>query len=142
MRPTARILEAFDHNSVLCLHVKCKLSVSNSLHQLIQAHSAVYYPKLLPPPLPPTEPLLRGSSSSRKLAQWGYSRRGGGWGSNGNAQFARNSAAIVNTQYAIRNAVESGASLPATAGAAYYGNEQAYLASQRWPTYGGWWGGR
>uniref|UniRef100_A0A383WFZ4 Uncharacterized protein n=1 Tax=Tetradesmus obliquus TaxID=3088 RepID=A0A383WFZ4_TETOB len=88
------------------------------------------------------EPLLRGSSSSRKLAQWGYSRRGGGWGSNGNAQLARNSAAIVNTQYAIRNAVESGASLPATAGAAYYGNEQAYLASQRWPTYGGWWGRR
>lgn len=85
------------------------------------------------------EPLLRGSNSNRKLAQW-YGR-GRGWGSGtGNAQLARNNAAIVNTQYAIRSAVESGASLPATAGAAYYGNDQAYLASQRWYPYGRWWG--
>jgi hypothetical protein len=88
---------------------------------------------------PPAEPLLRGSNSNRKLAQW-YGR-GRGWGSGtGNAQLARNNAAIVNTQYAIRSAVESGASLPATAGAAYYGNDQAYLASQRWYPYGRWWG--
>jgi hypothetical protein len=91
----------------------------------------------------PAEPLRGSNSSNRKLAQWGGRRYGNGWGNSGSAQLARNSASIVNTQYAIRSAVESGGSLPATAGATYYGADQAFLATQRWGSpYGSWWGGR
>jgi hypothetical protein len=96
----------------------------------------------LQPSCSPAEPLRGSSSNSRSLAQWANRRYGGGWGSSGSAQLARNSASIVNTQYAIRSAVESGGSLPATAGATYYGADQAYLATQRWSPYGRWWGRR
>ncbi len=80
---------------------------------------------------------------ARRLLQWGGWNRGG-WNA-GNAQFARNNAAIVNSQMAIANAVASGASLPATAGAAYYAQDQAQQAAYGvgpWP-YGRWgWGRR
>lgn len=98
------------------------------------------------PVLPCTTALLQGMTSqqqhNRKMLQW-YGRYGrGNRYNNGDAQLARNSAAIVNTQYAIRSAVQEGASLPATTTATRYGNDQAYLASQRWWPYGysGWYG--
>jgi len=57
---------------------------------------------------------------SRKLLQcWG---RGCNRGNDGFNQFNRNSAAIVNSQYAIRQAVESGAAPGVTRAAALYAN--------------------
>lgn len=76
------------------------------------------------------------AGSPRKLLQW-YGRRY----NTGNAQLAANQAALVNTQYAIRTAVESGANPRVTQDAAFYGSDQAWLAANynrfgRW----GWWG--
>lgn len=88
---------------------------------------------------------------SRKLQQRGYyygryGRRDRGYNT-GELQLARNSAAIVNSQYAIRSAVESGAAPGATRAATIYSADQAWQAAQgigpypygRW---GGFWYGR
>lgn len=57
------------------------------------------------------------------------------------AQFAANNQAIINTQYAIEAAVDSGADPYVTEAATNYGADQAYWASQatRWC---GWHNGR
>jgi len=70
-----------------------------------------------------------GQLTHRKLAQW--QRRRYDPGSSGDRQFARNQAALVNTQQAIRAATESGANPYATRGATNVGSANAYLASQR-----------
>ncbi|KAF8054976.1 hypothetical protein HT031_006866 [Scenedesmus sp. PABB004] len=82
-------------------------------------------------------PGVDASGGARSLAQWwGYGNRGR-YGAVGDAQLARNSASIVNTQYAIRSAVESGAEPRTTRAAAVYGNDQAWLAANsRWYGYG------
>jgi hypothetical protein len=68
---------------------------------------------------------------NRKLAQFG----GGGYRGNrrrdnSDAQFARNQAAAINTQQAIRAAEASGANPWATRGAANVGTANAWLAAQ------------
>jgi len=54
-----------------------------------------------------------------------------------NAQLAANNAALVNTQYAINAAVESGAAPAVTQAATGYGADQAYLATQATKHCGG-----
>lgn len=63
-------------------------------------------------------------SSSRKLLQCNYrnNRNCNRRFDSTSAQLAANNRAIVNTQYAIRDAVESGANPYVTQGAANYGN--------------------
>jgi hypothetical protein len=73
---------------------------------------------------------------SRKLLQWNNRNGYRGYDST-SAQLAANNRAIVNTQYAIRDAVESGANPAVTQGAAYYGNDQAWWAAQS-RNYGPW----
>jgi hypothetical protein len=74
-------------------------------------------------------------SHPRKLLQQQYRprNRGGGFRDPNNRadqQIARNQVAQINTQYAIRNAVESGANPRAVQGAAYTGQANAWLAAQ------------
>lgn len=73
---------------------------------------------------------------ARKLLQYrsGWYNRNRGYYAE--RQFQRNSASIVNTQYAIRSAVESGANPYTTRAATYYGQDQAQLAASRWGNWG------
>lgn len=68
-------------------------------------------------------------SPHRKLAQWGRGGRRDRW-RDPDAQFARNQAAAINTQMAIRAAEASGADPWATRGAANTGSANAWLAAQ------------
>lgn len=81
-----------------------------------------------------------GIGGPRKLLQYG--RRYGRRYDSGTAQLAANQAALVNTQYAIRDAVESGANPYVTRAAANYGNDQAWWAANYRnyyrPYYWGW----
>lgn len=77
---------------------------------------------------------LNGQQSTQSTQQLGYGRRYDA----GSAQLAANNRAIVNTQLAINDAVNSGANPRVTEAAARYGNDQAYLATQS--TRCGWWG--
>jgi len=97
-----------------------KLFVAVCLLGLLVATEAV--PEAVPQQLP-----------HRKLAQRGPNSRGYDprRRSYPDQQFARNQAAAINTQNAIRTAEASGADPWATQGATYVGSTNAYLAAQR-----------
>lgn len=71
----------------------------------------------------PACPAATAAVPHRKLLQcWG--RGCGGWRNNGDLQWQRNNEAIVNSQFAIRTAVESGANPRTTRDAALYSQDQ------------------
>lgn len=83
---------------------------------------------------PPTNRKMLTLNGQQTAQQWGP-RNDRGW-----TQLAANNRAIVNTQLAIEDAVNSGANPYVTESAARYGNYQAYKATQV-NRRCGWWGG-